>query len=121
MATLTISGLDQLRGELRRLAAEAPRAVAPALTAALKPIADRAADLAPEKTGRLRSSVQVREQAPAGGICLSTVEVPLEYGVHQDLGFERRRGDHFLEQAASQGEAQAVDQVVARIARELGQ
>lgn len=120
MASLKITGLSDLRRDLRRLAEELAPKVAPALTAALRPMADRARDLAPVLTGRTRSAIAVVEHAPHGGVCSSAVELPLEYGVHRDLGTHGQPGAHELEQAAEQTEAPVLAHVIAQITKELG-
>lgn len=120
MSTLKISGLAEARSDLRRLAGQLDQLVAPALTAALRPMADRARDLCPVRTGRTRDAITVVANTPRAGHCSSAVALPLESGVHRDLGTHDLAGAHELERAAAAGEAQAVAHVLARVAQALG-
>ena len=88
---LVFNKLPELRGQVRRRAADA-------VTKAAFDVEAQAKALAPVDTGALKSSIQAQ---PEGDLA-ARVDVGAEYGIYVEFGTRKMRAQPFLEPAAEQ-------------------
>lgn len=94
-AGITIRGLDEFRGELARLEASTPKALAMATSACAEMGADDARRRVPTRTGRARASVRVKVTAAGATIMGGDSRAPyfpwLDFGGAVGRGHAVRR------------------------------
>jgi Bacteriophage HK97-gp10, putative tail-component len=99
MAGFNLRGIREAQSDLKRLAGDAPKIIAPILTDALQPMADQIKGNAPQRTGRLANSIEVIELDPRASSASSEVVIPVDYAAHRDLGTSHLAPAHFVEDA----------------------
>lgn len=111
--TVVITGLRELRRDLKHAAVEAPRAVTGALKEAGKPLLARTRELerAANKSGRLASGYKIRASGTTGRLVnVEPYAVGSEFGVKKKWrGFNRYgpRGERFGYRAIGEEKVQA--------------
>jgi hypothetical protein len=108
---LDIRGLGDTTRTLQALGRAIAPTVAPSLLGALRPMEARAEAEAPVLTGELRAAIATRPGPVGFDHASAEMVVPIEHGVHRDLGTQHQRPDPFLQRAALATEAEAVEQV----------
>lgn len=115
--TLTITGVRELRNQLRRLAAEAPRIVAPAIREGLEVLRSKAAAEAPTgETGQLSGGMTIVEHPTrAGRVSAEATTSGADYAGHVDLGTAHMESDDFIQRTFDESGGKAADVAASRI------